>query len=176
MKRTVFTLVFSALLCGGLVAQKSPKFRVELSSDSILMGNSFRAMFILENAKGENFEPPSFSEFFIVNGPAFSSSFSIVNGDVSQSVSYTYLLEPKEVGNYFIQPASISVGGNILETLPVAIMVVPNPDGIKTDPEGEEIEFLDGGFDNFRNLKIPPPPAQEAPKTEPKPKKKTYKL
>lgn len=174
MKKIVFTLVFGALICGSLAAQKAPKFTVELSADSILMGNHFMVRFTLENAEGENFEPPSFSEFFIVNGPAVSSSFSMINGEFSRSVTYTYYLEPKDVGNYYIQPASISVGADIIETQPVEIMVVPNPDGIKVQPEQRESK--EWRFDSFGDFPFPRPHSQEEPKETPKPKRKTYKL
>lgn len=80
-----------------------------------------------------------------------SSSFSMINGEVTQSASYTYYLEPKDIGNYYIQPASIAVGEALLETDPLEILVVPNPEGIKqAQPREESMSNFFRGFGDER--------------------------
>jgi len=103
--------------------------------------------------------------------PACSSkrrSFSLINGVSTQSVSYTYFLEPKAIGVFYIQPASIESGGEVLETLPIQIKVAPNPDNIKQEPERNTSRFR-FGWDDFDLM---PEPVKPAPKTEPAPAKK----
>lgn len=131
MKRTFFSLLFLIGIALNLQAQEGARFTVEVSTDSILFGNYFEVTFTLENAKGGEFSAPDFSEFFVVSGPNQASSMSIMNGKVSQSISYTYYLEPKEVGNFYILPAGINLEDRMLETQPIEVMVVPNPEGIK---------------------------------------------
>ncbi|MBL7917902.1 MAG: protein BatD, partial [Bacteroidia bacterium] len=46
-----------------------------------------------------------------------------VNGQMSQSISLSYLLVPKKEGKYVIGPASIMSGGHKLETAPITIEV-----------------------------------------------------
>lgn len=134
-------MIFSAVAV--LKAQDKPvKFTVEVSTDSILMGNYFEVKFTLENADGQNFEAPDFSESFnVVSGPNFSSSFSIMNGRMTQSQTITYYLEPRDIGSYYILPANVTASGEILETAPIEVMVVPNPDGIKQTPSGQMQQF-----------------------------------
>ena len=130
-----------------LFAQEEPVFTVEVSSDSVLMDNYFTVSFTLENAEGDNFAPPAFDEFEVVSGPNTSSSMSFINGKMSQKVSYTYYLRPREVGNYYIHPASIESADGVLETLPQEVIVLPNPDGIiqQPKPRSESFNFnMDG--------------------------------
>lgn len=193
MKKLSF-LFFSLLLSYQIgLSQETTRFTVKVSMDSILFGNYFQVVFSLENAKGEDFQAPAFEEFQVVSGPNFSSSFSMINGDVTQSVSYTFYLEPKEIGNYYIEPASIKVEEKILETDPIEILVVPNPEGIKqTPPTQNRMNDLWQGFgDNqmpslrdfqleFNDPLFAPAPKDpnksEAPKKEDTSKKKKRKI
>lgn len=69
MKKVLPSIFAIALSLGLLSAQNDATFRVEVSSDSILMGNYFKVTFSLESAGGENFQPPIFSGFDVVSGP-----------------------------------------------------------------------------------------------------------
>jgi hypothetical protein len=150
-------------------AQEEATFTLEVSSDSVLLGNSLAVRFTLKNADGNDFTPPAF-EGFEVNGPNVSSSMSIVNGEVSQQLSYTYYLKPLEAGNYYIEPASISAGKEVLETAPFEVIALPNPDGIVTEPEldGSQFKFH---FDP-KDLLSP----KDLKKEKKKKKRKTYKM
>ena len=145
---TIFTTLMFAV--AGFAQEAAATFTVEVSTDSLLMENPLRVSFKLENGNGQDFEAPLFNGFQIVSGPNISSSMSMMNGAVTQSVSYTYLLMPEQVGNYFIEPASIQVDGAVLETLPVEVIVVPNPDGIQQAPPEQRLGF--GGFQEFPSM------------------------
>ena len=43
---------------------------------------------------------PDLSKFMILSGPNQSSSVQIVNGSVSSSVMYSYVLQPREAGKF----------------------------------------------------------------------------
>ncbi len=155
MKKVLFIgmilLSFSALRA----QSEAVRFTVEVNTDSLLMGNLLQVSFTLENGQGQNFQAPYFTGFSVVSGPNYSSSMSIVNGRTAQRLTYTYQLMPQEVGNYYIEPASIKVDGQVLETLPLEVIVVPNPHGIQQDMPAEgqpRLQFgMPGleGFDHF---------------------------
>ena len=77
-------------------------------------------------------------------------------------------------------------GGKILETSPLEVLVVPNPDGIKQSPPrgnnnlqfnfGNPFDF-DFSFPDMRDMpqQTPPAPRQEAP-VEQKKKRKTTRI
>jgi len=166
-------ILFITLIClVGLCSTKAQDvtFTVEVRTDSILMGNYFQVTFKIENGAVKNFEAPSFQGFSIIGGPNQSSSMSIINGVSSQSMSYTYFLKPQEEGQFFIEPASVEIEDTILETEPIEIKVVPNPEGIIQRPERRENRIFDSFFD------FPSFPKEEQKKTKPKKKRKTVKI
>lgn len=179
MKKVLSSIFAIALSIGLLSAQKGATFSVEVSSDSILMGNYFKVTFSLESAGGKDFQPPLFEGFDVMSGPNYSSSFRMANGEVTQSVSYTYYLRPRDVGNYYIEPASIAVGEKVLETTPVSVTVVPNPDGVIQEPEDKR-ELPGFDLDFWDEPAFPQPFFQpERPDSQPpakKKKRKTYKI
>lgn len=103
------------LSCGWATAQQA-EFTVTLSADTIGLNNRLEVTFTLKNAQGARFEPPTFEGFRLAGGPNTSSQFSMVNGNVTRSISYSFILEPLEPGQFFIQPASIEAEGKVLET------------------------------------------------------------
>jgi len=144
-------------------------FSLDISSDSVLIGNYFQIRFTVENFQGK-FEPPDFNDFTVVGGPNRSSSFSMINGETKQTISYTYYLKPLEIGRYTIPPAYIVQGEKTLETPPVDIIVVPNPDGLIKPPSLPEFreEYDFPGLDDFFRR----PKSDETPK----PTKKKLKV
>lgn len=124
-----------------LASGQTPKLSVSVSTDTVLLGNHFELKFTIENASASGFEAPDLYEFNIISGPNTSSSISIINGEVSQSASYTYYLEPTEIGVYTIKPAYLTSGDVALETPPIDIIVVPNPEGIIQRPHSAAKRF-----------------------------------
>jgi hypothetical protein len=115
------------------------KVSVELSSDTVLIGNYLRVKFTLENSSA-SFEAPAFKGFRVISGPNVSSSMNFINGKLSQKISYEYYLDPEDVGQYFIEEAYFVSDIETFATEPLEIYVLLNPDGIKQD---SEIKFLD---------------------------------
>lgn len=152
MKKVLF--VGMALLSLSMLRaqQDEVRFTVEVSTDSLLMGNRLQVRFILENGQGQDFQAPYFDGFSVVSGPNYSSSMSIVNGRASQRLTYTFHLMPEDIGNYYIEPASIKVGDYYLETMPIEVIVFPNPDGVQQNlppAQSPMFEFRMPGFEDF---------------------------
>jgi len=127
-------LLLPLLFALGSVFTQEATFTVKVNNDSILLGNRFSVTFSLQKGQGEDFFFPEFSGFVKVGGPNMSSQMNIINGAVNQSVQYTYFLEAHEIGDYYIEPASVKVGDNYLETPPLLVRVFPNPEGIIQSP------------------------------------------
>lgn len=94
-----------------------------VSRNPVAVGEQFQVTFSL-NASGNNFEGPSFSDFFVLSGPNQSSSVQIINGNISQSLSFTYYLQAKAEGQFKIGSASIICNGKKLESPPFTLTVV----------------------------------------------------
>ncbi len=170
--RVLFITLISVLGLASISAQ-DVKFTASVSSDSVLFGNHIRVTFSIENGNAKNFEAPNFQGFNIVGGPNQSSSMSMVNGLTTQSMSYSYFIEPTEEGQFFIEPAIVEIDGNIFETEPIEIKVVPNPEGIIQHPEQRRSRSFNS-FDSFFDRSFPP--REEQQKKKPKKKRKIYKI
>ena len=131
-----FTEALALLILMPCLAAQSPKFTVEVSSDTVLLGNYIEVKFTVENAPAQSFEAPDLNAFRMVGGPNTSTSMSVVNGEVSQSASYSYYLEPPDIGTFTIPPAYVMAGDAALETFPIDIIAIPNPEGIIQRPHG----------------------------------------
>src|SRR5690349_7781709 len=73
---------------------------------SVAENQNFNLSLILENANGSNLKLPALNDFTLLGGPNTSSSMQIMNGSVSQSMTYTYTLRPKQQGTFKIGKAT----------------------------------------------------------------------
>ena len=124
-------LLFIGFVCAN---GQDVKFSVEVSNDTLLVGNYFELKYTMENVSSNGFEPPKLNLKDIVGGPNSSTSMSIVNGEMSQSSSYAYYIKPEDIGAYTIPPAYLKEGDRMLETPPIEIIVLPNPEGVVQHP------------------------------------------
>ena len=71
----------------------------------------------------QNLKQPSFQGFRVLSGPNQSTSMQIINGKVSGSISFTYLLQPTAIGEFTIGSASVDFSGKTYSTNPLNIKV-----------------------------------------------------
>ena len=124
MSANWYTLVFFFLLSCALQAQTNAAFVASTDAKQVVTNGYLEVSFTLKNAKGTNFQPPNFSDFTVVSGPARSSSTTIINGQMSQELSYVYTLQPKRTGSFTIGRATILVGNQRMTTNPLTVEVV----------------------------------------------------
>ncbi len=157
-------IILLALCCTYGAFSQEGSFTVSTSKDTLLMGNSFTVTFTIKNMNGD-FDAPELDDFDIMAGPNVSSSFSFMNGQSSQEMSYSYLLRPRREGAIIIPSAYLVTDSDTVESAEKLIFVLPNPDGI--------IE-QEGGIQQSISPYQPPIPVQ--PTTPAKPKRKVRKI
>lgn len=169
MKKFAFTIwVILIVTVSSTTAQKG-SFFAQVSSDTILAGNAVQVTFVANNVAGK-FTAPRFENLQIISGPNTSTSMSMVNGAVNQSASYTYILNTDEIGAFVIPPGYLDTADGALETEPIEIFVVPNPEGII-----EQRPSQSGFFEfNVPSRSAPVPPT--APEVPNKKKRKLKKI
>lgn len=115
--RILGRVIIVALLCSVLV-QASVKFYVD--DTTVTLGDTITATLEIT---GKGVKKPDISSLCgeIVSATGSRSNMTIVNGQVSSSVAYTYTFEPKK--DCTIAPISIDVNGQIEKTLPINIKV-----------------------------------------------------
>ncbi len=60
---------------------------------------------------------------FKVRARGSSSSFQIINGNRSSSITYNFVLLPKETGTFTIGPATVNIEGKPYQTAPITLVV-----------------------------------------------------
>ena len=165
MKQLIF---FMSLLLGTAVQAQEVKFTATVSRSTVALNSKFKVEFKLENAQGGHFKAPDFEDFELVGGPSTNSSMSIVNGEVTQSISYVYYLRPKELGEFRVKPASVKINGMEVKTQELDIKVVEELSG----EEEEQIQQLDPFGNMFPHRFQQPQPQREVPKK----KRKNYSI
>jgi hypothetical protein len=138
------------------ITGQADQVQFEMSApNAVEVGQQFRLTFSL-NERGSNLRIPDLSNFDILMGPSTSqsSSFQMINGKTTQSVSfaYTYILRAKTEGTFEIRPGSIEVGGKVYESNSLKIQVVKGqprqqpPQSAGNDPSEQGAEMPSGNI------------------------------
>lgn len=133
MRKNIYFSLLFVLSSLSILAQDA-KLIVEISNDTLLIGNYIQVKFTLENFGGQ-FEMPELDGLRVISGPNTSSSMSMINGEIEQSSSYAFYLEPLDVGISTIGSSYIVTEQGTLESQPITLFVQSNPDGVQLNPQ-----------------------------------------
>lgn len=124
--RRGWLMIWLMLSC--LIADAQATFTATVSKNKLSVTERFQYVVTITNGNNpKDYRAPSFSDFTILGGPNQSSSFQSINGSVTQSVSFSYILQPKNTGKFTIGAAYVKVGDKTLSTQPVIIEVTNSP-------------------------------------------------
>ena len=128
MKQILTYILLGILSLSSAYSQES-KITAKVSKDTILAGNQISLTISLENVDGEVVKPELIGLEY-GGGISQSTSMQYINGEMKKNVQYTYTLIAKEPGNWSIGPVFLDEEKSALETPPISVVVLPNPDGI----------------------------------------------
>lgn len=117
-----YITILIALITSSIFAQEA-KLSATVSKNKLGLNQRLRIEFAINKQGGDHFTPPNFKNFKIVGGPSQSVSQSWVNGKVSFSQSYTYIIKPKRKGEFSIPSAKIEIDGETIKSDPIKIIV-----------------------------------------------------
>jgi hypothetical protein len=120
-----FVAVVVTLLAG--VAQAEVRVHAEVSAERIGLDDQVQYTIVVEGRGADLVEDPKLppvDNLRLVGGPSTSTQVSIVNGSISQSRSYTYLLQPLQIGQAQIGAARLLFSDGQRTTAPISIQVV----------------------------------------------------
>lgn len=123
----IYVLIAILFLTTGLATLQASDVLFTVSApNEVAVGERFRVVFTV-NERPQQFSGPDFSAFRIVSGPSQSTSTStqIINQQVTTSVSlsFTYVLEALEKGEFSIGSARVAVEGDNYQSDPFTINV-----------------------------------------------------
>nr|WP_288954847.1 BatD family protein [uncultured Polaribacter sp.] len=123
MKLKFYISIIITLLTVSVVAQEA-ELTAKVSKNKLGVNQRLRIEFSINKQGGDHFSPPDFKNFKVVGGPSQSVSQSWINGKVSFSQSYTYIIQPKRKGEVNIGAASIKIGGKTIKSKPIKVIVL----------------------------------------------------
>lgn len=148
MRRFVSKILFLFIIVSVSYAQK-----FETTADRTTVGQNerFKVFFTFEgnSSNVSGFKPPSFEGLRVLSGPNQSTSMQIINGQVSSSISFSYILTPTKLGEFTIGKASVNFNGNTYETNPLTIKVVQGSTSTQAQPDDDNISQEELGKNVF---------------------------
>ena len=116
-----------AVLCCMLMAactfvQAQVKFSASSNVKSVGSNENFQVDYTVENGSAKTIQP-SFGDFQVLSGPNPTQQVQIMNGHMSQSVIYSYILHPKKEGTFTIGKAKANIEGVTMESNELTITV-----------------------------------------------------
>ncbi len=130
MRIKIVLLNFVLLMTLAVHADEPVRFTASAPS-TVILDRPFQLVYTV-NATGKDLRTSDFNNFEVLAGPfeSRSSSYQIVNGKTSSSVSvsYTYTLQATKTGTFTIPSASIVVDGKKYNSNGLSIKVLPADD------------------------------------------------
>lgn len=143
MKQRILWIVLAGICTVTTLPAQDATFMAVVDRNPVGVGEQFTLSFVLTSGTmggGKNLQLPDLSRFHIMAGPNQSTSMQILNGAVSSTVSYEYVLQPKEAGKFEIGPGAIEVGGKIYRSDKLLVEVVKGATRSKpqTQPQADQ--------------------------------------
>ncbi|MDX2047285.1 MAG: BatD family protein [Chitinophagaceae bacterium] len=122
------------------------KFSALVSEKKISAQDYLQVQFTIENAKQvKQFVPPVFTYFQVLQGPDQASGWSLVNGELKQYITFSYLLKPLRQGKLVLPPATVKADGKLYRSDVLIIEVTNNSNAVSSYGLPEDKT----GFDEF---------------------------
>ncbi len=103
------------------------KFELTADKTTVKQNERFQVYFTFDGgdrSSMKSYRPPTFKNFSVLSGPNQSSSMSIINGSVSSTITYSYILTAPNLGKFTIGAASLKFKGKEYKTKSLRINVV----------------------------------------------------
>ena len=123
MKIRYFFFLFSAFFFLSFSSlSQYVEFVGKVSKGTVTHGERFRVTYTI-NTRGEKFSSPSFQGLNILSGPNQSTSMRWINGKVSHSAEYNFVVSARKLGELVIEPASIIVQGKVIQSNEIKLTI-----------------------------------------------------
>ncbi len=134
-RQIISNLIILILLAGYNLSAQS--FKASVDRTTIGLGQNLQVDFTFSNGdlnQLSGFTPPNFSNANLLSGPNESRSMQIINGQVSGSLTYSFIIHPSKIGKLRIGSASIKYKGKKLTSNSISVNVVKASSAPQTVP------------------------------------------
>jgi hypothetical protein len=142
LKNTFWSGMVLAMLCLGGARLDAATFTASLDRDTIMLGESTTLSLTFEGGSPKDVPTPNVPGLQIVNA-GNSQNFSIINNQMSSTVTVTYSITPRKTGEFIIPELVADVGGLQLTNQPLKLTVTPpNAPPPEAVNSGSEVAFM----------------------------------
>lgn len=110
----IASLSFLSLVAKG----QTENLTIKIDKDTLYTDEVVKIEFELNNLSGQ-FIAPDFYGWKMISGPNISSSFIMVNGEVTQKKTYSFIIMPEKTGTLIIDSASITTETQEISSDPI---------------------------------------------------------
>lgn len=116
----MFALLPATLMAGAV------KLNASVSRNTLSVDDNFTFTVEVKGSSASlpDVDFPDLTDFYILSGPNQSTSIQFINGAMSSSKSFSYILKPRKTGSFTIGKASVKVDGKNIFSKPITIKVV----------------------------------------------------
>lgn len=124
MRKIVFLWIALLAFATQMYADDKVTFTAS-APDAVAIGDQFRLSYTVNTQKVKDFRAPSIKGFDVLMGPTRSYSMQSINGNTTESLTFTYILLAQKEGEYTIPGATITANGDQMLSNSVKIKVLP---------------------------------------------------
>ncbi len=123
----------------------------DIDKNPVATDEQFTLEFTVSTSGGSarSLKLPDLGKFLILSGPNQSTSMQIINGTVTSSQSYSYVLQPREDAKFTIGPASVEVNGSQYSSNSIEMTVTKATGQKKAQAQAQQGETIDIGDNLF---------------------------
>ena len=142
LRNTFWSGLVLAALCLGGARLDAATFTASLDRDTIALGESATLSLTFEGGSPKDVPTPNVPGLQIVNA-GNSQNFSIINNQMSSTVTVTYSITPRKTGEFVIPSLVADIGGQRLSSPPLKLTVLPpNSPPPEAVNSGSEVAFM----------------------------------
>ena len=146
MKKLLSTGIL--VLCLVQIFAQQASLSASVSKQKVALNERFQFTITLSNGGSvKDFRAPSLSDFIVMGGPNQSNSTVYANGKMSSTITYSYVLQPKNLGKFTIGAAYLKVDDKTLTTQPVFVEVIDKPATTQNNQSGQTTDKEDANID-----------------------------
>ena len=140
-------LILIALICGfnGRAFAEDISLTASIDRNSLTLNDRLQLTLTIHGTQDTS--PPSFPSidgFTLLFGPKILAQTNIINGVVSVSKGYTYVLQPAAKGRFTIGPSTVEYKGKVYSSSPVTVEVVDTaPSSGSQAPDISKLVFVE---------------------------------
>ncbi len=150
-RTTIWCFTLWSMVAAGTLSAQDASFVAVVDRNPVAVDERFTLEFTITTGGGSarNFKTPDLSKFLILSGPNQSTSMQIINGTVSSSQTFSYILQARETGKLTIAPATIDVGSDKISSNAIELTVTKSTGQKKQQAQSQQGEPVDIGDNIF---------------------------